>query len=358
MAPEPSSAKLPSELFDEKSFYTLGGASAGVLLTCWAINFVLPDLPAEAFRVFALVLSELFAILIMTQSKNTKATRWLFAFLNGLLIFANASGFNAMTASYNNKMNSADTTGKKSSGYFFNLQDYTAESYQQASLFPLPRMINWWPDNRLIGQNEQLLKKNQELATTNQKLLTLVDTKPGGIENNHAIPADSLAYLVKTLRLQLTEKQKQLEECNSSAHEQGDASQQLIECIRMRNSGRDSLIACKAGFNRLKERMERMRNTNENCIKERDSYKTQLDECNNQANSLKEKTNALNNQIIKLSSANTNLSLTDHIKQACGQPTRRRFVQGYTPTDDDRLIQQGFWKTFCASFSAWNSPIK
>ncbi len=372
MAAEPTPTKLPTELFDEKSFYTLGGASAGVLLSCWAINYVMPNLPSEVFRILALVFSEAIAFAIMVQSKNRKAIRWFLAFLNGLLIFANASGFNAMTASYSSKMNASDSAARKTSGLYFHFQKYHSDVRQEAGIFPLPGMINWWPDNKLIEQNAQLQKKNVELTVTNWKLQMIMEARPVSSGRNFLYNADSLSNLVKTLNIRLAEKQKQLYECAGLARSQGNTSRQLSDCLQQRNAKSDSLVSCMSGLNALKARSEKIKSMYESCDQEKNSLKAQLEDCtkrqlasrtrtagcDKEINALNQKIAALNEQISSLNSRPACPSLTEHIKQACSSKLNMRFNAGPPRTPDEILLRQAFWKTFCAAFSDWNNSTK
>jgi TctA family transporter len=100
MTTEALTPKLPTELFDEKTFYTLGGATGAVFLSSWAISYFLFQLldcyPVKIIHLIVFLLSELVAVIIMLQKKDTKAIKYLFTFLNGLLIFVNVNGLNQM----------------------------------------------------------------------------------------------------------------------------------------------------------------------------------------------------------------------------------------------------------------------
>jgi hypothetical protein len=160
-----SGSTMPTELITEKTFYTLGGASVAVLLACWVVMYIAGDsLGPKVYRGIGLGLSELFSIIIMYQKKNRKPIQWLFAFLNGLLIFVNASGFNTITASSVFDKKAKDTSA-------FHIQH--TPKMQFAGLIPLPRMINWWPDETLVTENTALEVRNANLLKENKKLDSL-----------------------------------------------------------------------------------------------------------------------------------------------------------------------------------------
>src|SRR6185503_4460817 len=173
MANDRTAISLPTELINEKTFYTLGGASAGVWLTCWAINYVAVDvswLNYKTYRLIAIMLSEGLAIYIMYKTKKKESMKWLFAFLNGLLIFINASGLNTMTASYIFNPADADTVKGKADEAHLRLNDQMAK----AAIFPLPRMMSWWPDEKLVNDFKEVKKENTALATENHELKNVI----------------------------------------------------------------------------------------------------------------------------------------------------------------------------------------
>lgn len=360
MSEEQSKINLPTELINEKTFYTLGGASAGVLLVCWVINYVTVDvswLNYKSYRIIGLVLSEAFAIVIMLNKKEKKSMKWLFAVLNGFLIFVNASGLNVMTSSY--IFNPSDTArkGAYNDNHFHQIQVRTT---QHAGIFTLPRMVSWWPDEQLIQENKELITRNDLLTDENKKLKTLVDVTSGNQPaiQKMATENDSLQQELTNLKSQVEEKQKQLDVAISNMNTQdNNLKKQLTDCLQQRNSLKDSLQTCLTRYNSFNERYEKLRNTLEGCNKEKQSLKTQLTDCLNQKDALTATINSLNEQIKNLNARTNTISLTEHIKQACNQRAIR-YRPGYVKTSDDYLKEQAFWKTFCNSFNSWITPIQ
>ncbi len=352
---------MPTELISEKTFYTLGGASAGVLLICWVVNYVAVDvswLNYKMYRLIGLVLSEGFAILIMLKKKEHTSMKWLFAILNGFLIFVNASGLNVMTSSY--IFNPKDSTKMGMTGYF-HFQKFHADDIQQAGIFPLPRMINWWPDEKLIEKNNELGKINEILVAKNRELQMIIDAPGAGaadVKRNYITKIDSLNNVAQALGVRLAEKQNQLDEFTNKANTHGnDLQQQLSDCIRRRNSARDSLLSCLAALHERNDGDSKLSNALKTCNSEKQSLMKDRDDCNRQKASLDKMVASLTERIKKSGTSPATLTLTDHIKQACNQKIIRPGPNN-RKTADDILKEQSFWKTFCASFNSWNNRIE
>jgi uncharacterized coiled-coil DUF342 family protein len=398
------SGKLPTELIDEKTFYTLGGASAAVLLICWAINYVAIDvswLNYKMYRLIGIILSETFAITIMLQKKDRKKIQWLFTFLNGLLIFVNASGLNIMTSSY--IFNPSDSSGINKTGYFHSHQ-FKADAYQQAGIFPLPRMINWWPDEKLIEQNNQLAEKNHALDSVNYQLRILVRDRTA-----HIIPAfPSQTDSLQLLQSQLTGKQKQIDELNAALRKNGNELQhQLASCLKQQADLHDSIqfyankfISCERSYSSLSANDDKLRKDLTDCNNQLKLLTGQLNGCTNEKASLQKTIDALNATINdlkrKLKNSEDQLNsctndkaslqktiatlnatindlkqrlknqgdqnvpkettLTELIRQVC---LRNERLKSITPEDASLRRQQFYikmnWPSFCKAFNAWEN---
>jgi len=300
MGDDKITGKLPSQLIDENSFYTLGGASAAVLLVCWAINYVAADvswLNYKTYRLLGLMFSEAFAIIIMLQGKNRKMIKWMFAFLNGLLIFVNASGLNVMTSSY--IFNPVDSTSNKIS--YFHIQQFRSDPYQQAGVFPFSGMVNWWPDEKLISQNALLSEEKRKLNLENLQLKSML---PGFSNDNisgYTTPHDSM----RQLKAQIADKQKQIEEFTESIRNTGDKlQQQLSECFNEKNGLKDSLnlykqkfISCRQSSGLLLENYNKLRREQNSYSEQINELKKQLTDCMNEKLAIQTGQNEWNNQI-------------------------------------------------------------
>lgn len=396
------SGNLPTELIDEKSFYTLGGASAAVLLVCWAINYIAVDvswLNYKVYRFIGFILSEVFAVIIVLQKKDRKTIKWLFAFLNGLLIFVNASGLNVMTSGY--IFNPKDSTNIDQTSYF-HFQQFRSDSYQQAGIFPLPRMVNWWPDEKLITQNAQLEEKNRQLNTEIYQLMVIQRVEDG--RQTITVPSqnDSLRLLIT----QLAGKQKQIDELTAGMRNDGDKLQrQLSECLLGRNALVDSLniyirkfSSCQQSYDNLMERYDMLQKEQngyvdqirllkaqiDDCTKERLVFQNDLKECNNQLRLVKrqlavceknkapsqENADALNNRINELmqkikelesQSSLNEATLVELFRQICAKnnmPIRLDLAVPNRLPDDNLLKNEDFykavnWAAFCKNFNSW-----
>ncbi len=294
--------KLPSELINEKSFYTLGGASSAVVLICWVINYVFGDflLPnSGTYRIVGLILSEFFAVIIVLQQKDRRMIKWLFAFLNGLLIFVNASGLNAMTASTD-----SDSDKTKQIAYNYSPK-YQSFSTQQAGIFSLPGMINWWPDEKLIAKNVLLTETNRNLNVENIRLKASLPATPEKKNDLLAIQNDSLRWL----KSQLAEKEKQVRELSAAARNNGDNLQKrLTACLEEKTAIADSLILYRNKFrsceqqnhdllqnsslfrdekNKLSDRIQLLQKQIRTCTGEKSATQDKLNNCTTQLDSLK-----------------------------------------------------------------------
>ncbi len=372
------SGTLPTELIDEKTFYTLGGASAAVLLTCWAINYVAVDvswLNYKTYRLLGIILSEIFAIIIMLRKKDHTGIKWLFAFLNGLLIFVNASGLNAMTSSY--IFNPADTSKTKTG--FFRSSPSSINDYRQAGILPLPRMISWWPDEKLIEQNQALEGKMQQLDSTNIALKTLLENRPviNQGENSSGIIQplkNPLKDSIRSLTEQLNEKQKQLAELTALLNKTGkDCELKLNDCLQDQYAYRDSILyysgkyssslntndALQNNYNILLNNLKQA-NDNEDaanaklkdCVIHREDLLRTLSDLQLELNSVKGQLTDCIAQNTPAAPAAQTPTLVEKCREICNV-TRR--IGPRENNDDILLRQQDFMKEFCAKFRSWEA---
>ncbi len=325
MADERSAINLPTELISEKTFYTLGGASAGVWLTCWAINYVAVDvswLNYKTYRLIAILLSEALAIYIMYKTKKKESMKWLFAFLNGLLIFVNASGLNTMTASY--IFTPTDTTTAKTAGDVY--RQFQNNSVMKADIFPLPRMVSWWPDEELVEEYETVKQENAALAKENQELKTVV---AGGDEGSKVLLSknDSLQLVITSMQTTIDDRQKQIDQLTETIRSGSDGfSRELAACMAERDGINDQLRSCQLSVNQLNAVISDLRTANA-------SLRQQLRTCGSR-----------------------DATLAMLFQQVCNRISLQH-------SSDQRLQQQNFykrmgWAGFCESFNSWNNRIE
>ncbi len=380
------SGTLPSQLIDEKTFYTLGGASAAVLLICWAINYIaVGSINYKVYRLLGFLLSEAFAVIIVMRKKDRNNIKWLFTFLNGLLIFVNASGLNIMTSS--SIFDAADSSKSRNSGYY-QLQKSRSGSFQLAGIFPLPRMMSWWPDEKLIDRNAQLEESNNALTAEINHLKSLRGDPATIGNNNPPYKTDS----VQLLQTQLIDKQKEIDGLNASMKQTGnDIQLQLASCLKYQTTLRDSILfyankftSCQQSYNSLQGTYDRLNTALAECNNRTNPLTGQLTECNNKINSLTGQLTDCNNKISTLTGQLTDcnnrinsltgelnncknqknpvapsLTLTETFRQLCEINSMRRVTSRIgTQTDDELLSQQPFyinmnWPAFCKSFNSW-----
>ena len=320
MADDRTAINLPTELINEKTFYTLGGASAGVWLTCWAINYVAVDvswLNYKTYRLIAILLSEALAIYIMYKTKKKESMKWLFAFLNGLLIFVNASGLNTMTASY--IFNPSDTTTAKNTGEAY--RELQNKGVMKAAIFPLPRMVSWWPDEELVEEYEETKQENVTLTAENQELKTFV---ADGDEGSKRLLSrnDSLQLVINSMQGTIDDKQKQIDQLTETIRNgSDDFSRRLGECISERDKLNDLLRACQLSENQLKGDIRSLQAANTRLRQE-------LSTCGTK-----------------------DAGLVVLLQQVCNRINQRQ-------RNDQSIMQQAFykrmgWAGFCESFNSW-----
>jgi hypothetical protein len=130
---------LPDDLFTFAKLKTLAGAAAAVWVLIAVVHTVLPKdaLHYTIWRIIALCLSEIVALIILFEKKNRRTKDWFIAILNGCLIFINASGLNAV-----------------SNGTSFFTKDETVKSphltVTKSSILPFLDDVSWWPDTKLL----------------------------------------------------------------------------------------------------------------------------------------------------------------------------------------------------------------
>lgn len=88
--------------------------------------------------------------------------KWLIGLINGLLIFINASGINAVSTGLAFENRNSVKVGKAS---YVLTEDKTT-----ASLFIFKNEVNWWPDLNILLKKDSLEKINIKLIKSNERL--------------------------------------------------------------------------------------------------------------------------------------------------------------------------------------------
>lgn len=158
--------ETPTEFYTPKNFFTLSGAAAGVWFFCLVIGAILPanSLSPFLYRIIAVILSEIIAIVMVARSDDKKPVYWFLAIFNGLLIFVNASGWNVVTSN----TFFSDKTLKIDSGKIIS----------KAGLFDF-HQIQWWENNNLYLSHTRLLKSNDSL----KRVVSMYQNKIGELGN-------------------------------------------------------------------------------------------------------------------------------------------------------------------------------
>lgn len=153
---------LQDEFITFKTLGTLAGAVATTWLVCNVLSSLLPAdyLTYHQWRFVAFSVSEALSLYLTFRNKTKGADKWVLGFLNGLLIFVNVSGLNAIS------------TGTK----LFNgpdesrIQIKDSTSIKKANLLPNTKEQSWWPDidllNRIKGQAETIKQLQKRIKSS------------------------------------------------------------------------------------------------------------------------------------------------------------------------------------------------
>lgn len=143
MAPQTSGGQTPHEFFTSKTFYTLAGTSAGL----WIFVAICSQLGVRQslLRWLALAMA---LIIVFSRKQAWKADQLLVTFFNGLLVYSNATGINAI-----------------SSGTAFS-ERKEASPTVKASLLPFLKEKAWWEPIELVQRNETLQAEGAALEHT------------------------------------------------------------------------------------------------------------------------------------------------------------------------------------------------
>ncbi|PSR55772.1 hypothetical protein AHMF7605_20825 [Adhaeribacter arboris] len=196
---------VPTELITNKTLYTLTGASASVWIVCLVIHSILhrslnnPDV----YKIIALSLSLLVSTSVVFKKRKKTYEDWLLSVINGFLIFIYATGFNSISTNIflvdETKAVSvkSDTNGKA----YFN-----AKSTTQLAGFLDLFDIDWFPNKKLIRENENLLYNIDSLKKTLSNYEVRFKTKNIGNENHDS----SLEIENSELKNKILELEKKL----------------------------------------------------------------------------------------------------------------------------------------------------
>jgi hypothetical protein len=161
------SKDVPSEFYSAKTFFTLSGAAASVWIFCLVIGSICPvdSISPLLYRIIAISLSEIIAILMVWRLKKKKLENWFLAIFNGLLIFVNASGWNVMTTNnfFSDKIKTQPAKSKPANIEPDNSSILTKHNYALAGFHFFKKQIYWWQDNSVFIENKHLKEDNKAL---------------------------------------------------------------------------------------------------------------------------------------------------------------------------------------------------
>ncbi len=173
---------IPKDFYKASNFFTLSGAAGAVWLLCLVIagfdekNYLTPT----HFRVIAISTSVLISITMLLKTSDRKFENWLFSFFNGILIFVNASGFNAIQTGL--------MFHKKEITKIKEIKNQTEASFSLSFLFR--NNTSWWVSNDYYLENKKLNKVNSSL---NKKIKN--------ISQNNIAHEDRIKYMTEKIEL-------------------------------------------------------------------------------------------------------------------------------------------------------------
>ncbi|MGB0789374.1 MAG: hypothetical protein ACPGQR_07535, partial [Marinirhabdus sp.] len=155
-------AALPqNDFYRSSTFFTLGGASGAVWMVCLVIANLDPGsefLTPKTFRFIAVGLSLAIAVMMLLRKKiKKKAEHWMLAFFNGLLIFVNASGLNAISSKVSFENGAPVKEKPLDNGAL------KAASFVLQGFFPFKNEVSWWDNNEVYKENRNLRAQNEKL---------------------------------------------------------------------------------------------------------------------------------------------------------------------------------------------------
>ncbi len=151
---------LPDEFYTASTFFTLSGAAGAVWLLVAVIDYLDSNkiLTPNNYKFIVLGLCEFIAIvMILRINAKKKLEHFLLGFFNGLLIFVNASGLNAITSSQ--APTEKITTVNQYDNTF--IEESSASMLKISSFFK--NQVNWWSDNDAFIENRKIKLENQSL---------------------------------------------------------------------------------------------------------------------------------------------------------------------------------------------------
>ena len=270
--------QIPSDFFSANTLFTLSGSACAVWLFCLVLSAIIPvnSLPVYYWRLIALLFSESLAIVIVLQHRSDSSAKWLIGIVNGLLIFINASGINAVSTglAFENRSN----IKLEKTSYI------SEQKNMMSSFFPFNHEVNWWPDLNILHKTDSLEKANVSLKKTNSQITisynnlkeNCFDQKP---DNSKLRKQDSL-FIVKIQALEkanLLLKNKLLE-INSVKSEIGnnkplsDFSKKPIEADNnVLSLLKQDLLNCQQENLDMKTKLNKIKKLNQ-LLKEAEKY--------------------------------------------------------------------------------------
>src|SRR4051812_33201544 len=93
--------RVPNDYFDEKFLLTAGGTTTAVWLFCAVVSNLIPGFKDENWKYIAFVISMAMTFIFAAKTGQTKVRTYTLIILNGMVIYAGATGLNGISRSAN-----------------------------------------------------------------------------------------------------------------------------------------------------------------------------------------------------------------------------------------------------------------
>ena len=147
---------IPNELYDQKSFFSLGGASTAVWLFTNVFGNLIGIDVENKFKWIGLIIALFISFLGAIQVKKLNLTLGTVAFFNGILIFVAASGINAINQSVTSEPPKIEQ--------------------KEASLFGVIDKETWWKPAQMKNKIIDLKNSNDSLVLINKSFEQRLDS--------------------------------------------------------------------------------------------------------------------------------------------------------------------------------------
>jgi hypothetical protein len=241
--------QVQEKLYDRKSLFTLSGAAGAVWLLCLVIANLDQDhkmLSVTVYKFIALAMSMALAVyMVLRDKRKTRKENYLFAFFNGLLIFVNASGINAISS------NVAKLASEPSNDSAWVSEGFKTYEAQFLAISFFVNDVDWWPN----AKQEQRIKELEEKLSrynTIEDTITVVDTVTieDPIRKEYLVYKEETQKHIEDQQTVIDSIDKEFITYKDRAKEQFDRMRQILEdCLEKTKPNENGITRDQKGTN-------------------------------------------------------------------------------------------------------------